>query len=292
MPARPVAAFALVLAALAIAGPLAAQEIPGGPRLLQVVASSTGVVLSIDSLSVARTGDSTFVAYAVYDFPADSTQQVAADRQVDAHELDCAGMRLRGRSSTLYLAGSPVSVTTDSTKPPSNRWEPAGEDELPIVQVLCQYLLGSFAASLRVTLEAWSGDDPPELINREEVARALVRNYPRSMVTARVQGAAMMRIWITAEGRADLAASRALWATRPEFAAAAMRMLEQMRFRPARLHGRPMAVWITLPITFQLWDDEAGRPRTPDRGPSGSELWGGRSSRPTRDIHPNPEPRE
>jgi hypothetical protein len=42
-----------------------------------------------------------------------------------------------------------------------------------------------------------------------------------------------------------------------------------MRFRPALLHGRPTAVWVTLPVSFDH-SDNPSRPPTP-AAPEGSE---------------------
>ena len=56
----------MVAAALACAAPLAAQGLQPGPHLMRVAASSGGVVFSADSITVARRGDSTFVADTVY----------------------------------------------------------------------------------------------------------------------------------------------------------------------------------------------------------------------------------
>ena len=126
-----------VAAALACAAPLAAQRHPRGPNLMRVVASSGGVVLSIDSSTVVHSGDSTFVADAVYQFPADTAQRVAADRQVDSQEMDCATMRLRGRRTAYYLGDSPVPVPAADTAKFSTRWVAASDDDLPIVQALC-----------------------------------------------------------------------------------------------------------------------------------------------------------
>jgi len=246
----------LAAATLACAAPLAAQGVPRGPHLMRVVASPGGVVLSIDSSTVARSGDSTFVADAVYQFPADTTQHVAADRQVESQEMDCAGMRLRGRRTAYYLGDSPVPVpTTDSDSAMfSTRWVAVGDDERPIVEALCQFLLGSFA-SLPVTREGGSVDQPPEMANRGDVARQLSRQYPRAARDAGQGGQVMLRFQIDELGRADMATARAIWATRPDFAAAAFRVIQSMRFRPARDRGQPVAVWVTIPITFWLADD-------------------------------------
>jgi TonB family protein len=271
----------MVAAALACAAPLVAQSVPHGPQLMRVVASSGGVVLSIDSSTVARSGDSTFVADAVFQFPADTGQRVAADRQVDSQEMDCAGMRLRGRRTAYYLGDSPVPVPAADTAAFSTRWEPVNDDELPIIQALCQVLLGSFA-SLPVTREVWSVDDAPELANRGDVARELSRQYPPAARAAGEGGHTMLRFQITAQGRVDMATARAVWATRDDFAAAAFRVVEAMRFRPAKEGGQPVPVWVTLPVTFWITGDGMQGPPGPDRGPTGSPLWGGRSSQPTR----------
>jgi TonB family protein len=279
----------LVAAALACAGPLAAQDIPHGPHLLQVVASSGGVVLSVDSSTVVRTGESSFLADAIYQFPADTAQHVGADRQVESQEMDCAGMRIRGRTTSHYLAGSVVPVTsTNGTYPWSTqRWEAVGEDELPIIQVLCQFLAGSFAA-MPVTREAGSVDTPPELLNGHDVAREMSRQYPRAARDAGIGGQAIVRLQITPEGRAD--SLRTIWATRDDFAATAMRVIRNMRFRPAKDHGNPVTVWVTMPVTFSLFDEGTVEVPVPERGPPGSPAWGGRSANPTRPLHPDPRP--
>jgi len=279
----------VVAAALACAAPLAAQGVARGPRLMQVVASSSGVVLSIDSSTVARSGDSTFVADAIYQFPADTAQHVAADRQVESQAMDCAGMRVRGRRITHYLGDSPVPVSERDTTMFSMAWEAVSDEERPIVEVLCQFLLGSFA-SLPVTREVWSVDEAPEIINRSDVARALSRGYPRIARDAGKSGQVMLRFQINAEGRVEMATARTIWATRDDFAEAAMQVIESMRFRPAKQAGEPVAVWVSIPVTFDIFDDGMHGPGGPERGPSGSPLWGGRSSRPTQPIHPDPYP--
>jgi len=279
----------IVVAALACATPLSAQDVPRGPQLMRVAASSGGVVLSIDSGSVARSGDSTFVVDAVYQFPADTAQHVAADRQVDSQELDCAAMRQRARRTQHYLGDSPVPVASADSARFSTRWQPVGDDELPIAQAICQVLLGSFAA-LPVTREVWSVEHQPELANGGDVARALSQQYPRAARNAGEGGQVMLRIQITPTGRVDMATARALWATRADFADAALHVVESMRFRPAKDGGSPVAVWATIPITFWLSDDMMVGAPGPERGPTGSPVWGGRSAQPTRPVHPNLRP--
>jgi TonB family protein len=245
---------AVLFAALACAAPLAAQGVPAEPHLLRIAASSDGTVLSLDSASLARTGDSTFVVDAVYQLPADSTRQTAADRQIESQEMDCGRMRFRGRETLYFLAGTPVPVAEETRVPPS-AWQPVGDDELPIFQAICGYLLGSFAATMPVTLETGGVDHPPELANRAEIAHALSQEYPRALREARLGGTVRMRFRITAEGQVDSASVRVLWASRAEFGDAAVRVLERMRFRPARHHGAAVAVWGMIPVRFEIFDD-------------------------------------
>jgi protein TonB len=135
----------------------------------------------------------------------------------------------------------------------SSTWQPVAEDELPIFQAVCAYLLGSFAAELPVTRdyeELANLEQQPELANRAEVARALSRTYPRELYRQHVGGTAIVRFQITPEGRADTASARVLRASRREFGLAALDVVRQMRFRPGKNHGVPVAVWVTLPIAF------------------------------------------
>jgi TonB family protein len=248
----------LLLPLLLAASPLAAQ----GPRLLRVAESSGGVVLSLDSAAIARTGDSTFVVDAVYQFPADTARHVAADRQVETQEMDCGGTRVRGRVTAFYNGGDvPVPASLADAAQPAG-WQPVGDDELPIFQAICGYLLGSFAVSLPVTLENGSADRAAELVNGDVVAHTLERAYPRELAVRGIGGTVLVRLQITAEGHVVPESVRVLWATRAEFAAPALAMARRMRFRPASKDGRAAAVWATMPLTFGM---SQGRPPAPYR---------------------------
>ena len=254
----------ILLLLLLAASSLAAQEAPQSAtqesRLLQVAASSGGVVLSLDSASIARTGDSTFVAGAVYQFPADSAQHVAADRQVETQELDCARARVRGRVTAMYT-GDAVPVPVSEGGATSAEWQPVGDDELPIFQAICGYLLGSFAASLPVTLENASADRPAVLVNGDLVAHTLERTYPRELAIQGIGGTVLVRLQIAAGGDVVPGTPRALWATRAEFAAPALAMAARMRFRPARKDGSDVAVWATMPLSFGMRRPGPPQPR-------------------------------
>jgi protein TonB len=251
-PLQPAAAGRDATASAASTASPGDPEIPVGPRPLRVLSSSSGIVLSVDSLTLERTGDSTFRVNTLYDFPPGDTRAASAGHMEESQEMDCAGTRVRGRYTVWGDPEHPFSLVRE-TSPATENWQSVAEDELPIFQALCTYLLGSFAASLPVandSAELWDVDEPPELANRADVARALSREYPRELYQQRVGGTVLVRFQITTEGRADTATARVLRASRREFGLAALEVVRAMRFRPARKGGAPVAVWATLPIAF------------------------------------------
>ncbi|HEX6750057.1 MAG TPA: energy transducer TonB [Longimicrobium sp.] len=239
-----------ILVALACAAtPLRAQDVVPG-TLIPVARTPDGIVLSLDSASIARTGDSTFYATAVYEFPPEVAARAGVDRRFETQETDCAESRYRGRAVTFMKGDLPVDVEEGDTTGRAE-WRPVDMVDLPIHRVLCARLLGSFAA-LPVTTEIWSVEQQPELVNRDAVARSIAREFPPRLRDAGTSGNAILRFRIDAEGRVDTASMRVLRATLAEFGEAARRVALRMRFRPARLRGEPVAVWVTLPVTFQL----------------------------------------
>jgi hypothetical protein len=240
----------VLAAALAWAAPLAAQDVPPAPTLLRVAAAADGTVLSLDSAATARAADSVFVVNAVYHFAPDTARH-GVDGRMDLQAMDCGRTLLRGRTSTWFAGNLPVS-TPGEQAPNAAGWQPVAEGEVSIFQAICGYLLGSFAASLPVTVEAMTLDAPPELANQDDVARTLMRSYPAGLPNPGAGGVAMIRMWITAEGRVDPASTRILWATSPSFAVAAARVPPRSRWRPARVNGQPVAAWAILPMAFHL----------------------------------------
>jgi hypothetical protein len=58
----------------------------------------------------------------------------------------------------------------------------------------------------------------------------------------------------------------AVWASNPAFAEAATKLVEEMRFSPARADGRPVLAWAVLPIHFRLPPRPAVKPDSSGRG--------------------------
>ena len=124
----------LLCAALACAPPLAAQAPAPAPPpgLLSVARGSDGIEVFIDSASVTRSGEATFVLSTVTRFSAAVGAERKADRQVDAAELDCGRDRTRGIAWGLYLGDRPVSGDTLD-----HQWKPVDEEWLPVSRLIC-----------------------------------------------------------------------------------------------------------------------------------------------------------
>jgi TonB family protein len=102
------------------------------------------------------------------------------------------------------------------------------------------------------TRELSEVDEQPQLLNRDAIATQLSRNYPPLLRDAGVVGSANVRLRVMRDGSVDPESITVENATHPMFGEAASRVVERMRFRPAKIHGEPVPVWVTLPVTFQL----------------------------------------
>jgi protein TonB len=102
------------------------------------------------------------------------------------------------------------------------------------------------------TYDLASVDEQPGLNNRTEVQRFIERNYPPLLRDAGIAGTVTLRMRINEDGRVDGESITVENATHDGFADTAKRAVERMRFRPAKVNGKAVKVWVTLPVTFQL----------------------------------------
>jgi TonB family protein len=102
------------------------------------------------------------------------------------------------------------------------------------------------------TYELSAVEVQPELINRAEVEQGISRNYPPLLRDAGVTGTATIRMRVFADGTVDENSITVEQSTHEQFGEAAVRVVGRMRFRPAVLGGKPVSVWVTLPVNFQL----------------------------------------
>ncbi|HEX6751773.1 MAG TPA: TonB family protein [Longimicrobium sp.] len=102
------------------------------------------------------------------------------------------------------------------------------------------------------TYELSAVEEQPSLSNSSEVQRQLERNYPPLLRDAGVTGTVTLRMRVMENGSVDPESISVESATHDAFGDAAKRVVSRMRFRPAKVGGHAVKVWVTLPVTFQL----------------------------------------
>jgi TonB family protein len=205
--------------------------------------------VAIDSVTISRTADSTFIVRTRIQFP----QLVAlptgenVDREIDTEEVHCPGARSRPMLSELYSGDALVKM-----QPQPKEWAPVTPGRRAVFDASCAWLTSGFAARLPRSYDLSEVERQPELDNRPIVAAALGREYPRALRDAGQTGTVTLRFRVLPDGTVDRASVTVENATHPDFAEAARRVVYVMHFRPARIRKGPVPVWVTLPVTFQL----------------------------------------
>jgi len=89
----------------------------------------------------------------------------------------------------------------------------------------------------------------PELLNRTEVQRALVRNYPPLLRDAGIGGSPTVHFFIDENGRV-LRRLLSQESGYPALDEAALAVAEVMKFSPALNRDKKVQVWVEIPIIF------------------------------------------
>lgn len=245
--AHPRAVLALFLLACA-AAPLSAQ-VPDSARWKTVLTGADGTVLAIDSPTVGRIGDAAFTVRTALRFP----RRIAlvsgdtVDREVDTEELDCRGDSARPFLSQEYDGDALVAMTILP-----KRWAAVAPGRRAVFDASCAWLLGGWPARLQRSYDLTDVEEVPELVNREAVAAALSREYPRDLLAQGQTGTVTLRFRVMEDGRVDRATLTIEQFSHPGFGDAATRVVYAMHFRPARISGKRVPVWVTMPVTFQV----------------------------------------
>ena len=94
-------------------------------------------------------------------------------------------------------------------------------------------------------------DVGPRILNGAEVAELLEQNYPRTLREAGVQGTVILWVYVDIEGLpADCLVHSSSGYQMLD--SAAQKVAAQMRFAPAQLMDKSVAVWIAQPFEFSL----------------------------------------
>ncbi len=86
----------------------------------------------------------------------------------------------------------------------------------------------------------------PRASNTADMARAMVQYYPPALEGASASGEVTVRMRVGVDGRPPTV--YLLRSTDRRFADATLREVRRLRFEPARVGGRPVPVWVELPI--------------------------------------------
>jgi len=95
-------------------------------------------------------------------------------------------------------------------------------------------------------------EELPQLLNPREAQRILERVYPSLLRDAGVTGRTTVLLVIDRNGAVQPGSVTVQETTDDAFRTAAVRAAERFRFRPAKLNGQPVSVWISLPIEWTI----------------------------------------
>jgi TonB family protein len=104
-------------------------------------------------------------------------------------------------------------------------------------------------------------EEMPRAINLATMQRELVRLYPEHLRNTGWSGQVHVRVRVGATG--EVGEPMIVRSSNADFDDASLRAVRQLRFHPARLNGRPVAVWVDLPIQWEAYAAPAPAPGTP-----------------------------
>jgi TonB family protein len=102
------------------------------------------------------------------------------------------------------------------------------------------------------TYEMSAVEELPRPRNTADLARALQRNYPPLLRDAGVTGTVQVRMRVMEDGSVDAASISVTSSTHEQFNDPSIRSVQRLRFSPAKVNGRPVKVWVELPIQWTV----------------------------------------
>jgi TonB family protein len=102
-------------------------------------------------------------------------------------------------------------------------------------------------------------EEMPRPINIGTLQRELMRLYPEHLRNTGWSGQVHVRFRVSATG--EISEPIVVRSSNADFDEASVRAVRQLRFHPARLNGRPVAVWLELPIQWEAYVAPAPAPR-------------------------------
>jgi protein TonB len=105
-------------------------------------------------------------------------------------------------------------------------------------------------AAAQVPVEVSALAELPKLANPRSVAEWFSELYPIGLMARGVEGRAVISFVIELDGH--ITSLEVVSTTHPDFGRATLRGARRMRFRPARLGGKPVRVKATMPVDWVL----------------------------------------
>ncbi|HEX2208387.1 MAG TPA: TonB family protein [Longimicrobium sp.] len=102
------------------------------------------------------------------------------------------------------------------------------------------------------TYELSAVEELPRPTNGSDFQRQLARNYPPLLRDAGVTGTVQVRFRVMEDGRVDAESIQITSSTHEQFNDPTTRAVRSLRFRPARVNGRPVKVWVEQPIQWTV----------------------------------------
>lgn len=123
--------------------------------------------------------------------------------------------------------------------------------------------LPSPSSPSRDTTMQQSEQPPPEFLEVEVPPGVTTRTnpvYPPDALKQGLNGTVWVKIWVDKAGKPRAVA--VVKSTNEIFDQSALDAARQWKFSPARLHDKPVDVWVTIPFKYTLKDDKEQRPDT------------------------------
>ena len=102
------------------------------------------------------------------------------------------------------------------------------------------------------TYELSAVEEQPRPTNIQDLRRQLERNYPPLLRDARVTGTVQVRMRVMEDGTVDASSIQVTNSSHEQFNDPTIRSVQRLRFRPAKVNGRPVKVWVELPIQWTV----------------------------------------
>ena len=102
------------------------------------------------------------------------------------------------------------------------------------------------------TFELSAVEELPRPSNASDFQRQLARNYPPLLRDAGVTGTVQVRFRVMEDGRVDAESIQVTNSTHEQFNDPTIRAVRSLRFRPAKVNGRPVKVWVEQPIQWTV----------------------------------------